>query len=126
LPSRWMRTHLHFYPYTHIHTHSLNPNSGDTGGILLDDWSTLHAEKVRILHTLQPAPTYLREIEVVPSSTEREKTNEEEEGEEEEEEEWEVVRHYEYQLGVETKATAALSSTPAASARKPKGYFGLF
>jgi len=35
-------------------------------------------------------------------------------------EEWEVVWQYEYQLGVETKATAALSSTPAASARKPK------
>ena len=50
----------------------------------------------------------------------------EEEEVEEEVEEWEVVWQYKYQLGVETKATAALSSTPAASARKPKGYFGLF
>jgi len=50
----------------------------------------------------------------------------EEEEVEEEVEEWEVVWQYKYQLGVETKATAALSSTPAASARKPKGCFGLF
>jgi endoglucanase len=28
---------------------SLNPNSGDTGGILLDDWQTVHEEKMAVL-----------------------------------------------------------------------------
>ncbi|WP_060687355.1 cellulase family glycosylhydrolase [Ardenticatena maritima] len=32
---------------------SLNPNSGDTGGILLDDWTTVHAEKQALLETIQ-------------------------------------------------------------------------
>jgi len=32
---------------------SLNPNSGDTGGILLDDWTTDHAQKQAPLETIQ-------------------------------------------------------------------------
>jgi aryl-phospho-beta-D-glucosidase BglC (GH1 family) len=32
---------------------SLNPNSGDTGGLLLDDWNSVHAEKQGILAGLQ-------------------------------------------------------------------------
>jgi hypothetical protein len=97
-------------------SHSLNPNSGDTGGILLDDWSTLHVDKLRILHTLQPAPTHLREVEKEKKGGKRGK-----------EDEGAIVMQYEYQLGVETKATATLSSsTPAASAKKPKGCFGFF
>jgi aryl-phospho-beta-D-glucosidase BglC (GH1 family) len=32
---------------------SLNPNSGDTGGLLLDDWTSLHAEKQAILAQIQ-------------------------------------------------------------------------
>ena len=30
----------------------LNPNSGDTGGLLLDDWATLHEVKHRALEPL--------------------------------------------------------------------------
>jgi hypothetical protein len=37
----------------------LNPNSGDTGGILADDWKSLQIEKLQILHELQPAPSRL-------------------------------------------------------------------
>jgi aryl-phospho-beta-D-glucosidase BglC (GH1 family) len=32
---------------------SLNPNSGDTGGLLLDDWSSVHQEKQEVLKTIQ-------------------------------------------------------------------------
>lgn len=32
---------------------SLNPNSGDTGGLLLDDWTSVHPEKQAILKTIQ-------------------------------------------------------------------------
>jgi endoglucanase len=32
---------------------SLNPNSGDTGGLLLDDWTSVHQEKQAILKTIQ-------------------------------------------------------------------------
>ena len=32
---------------------SLNPNSGDTGGLLLDDWISVHAEKQVILAKIQ-------------------------------------------------------------------------
>jgi hypothetical protein len=113
-------------PHTRIH--SLNPNSGDTGGILLDDWTTLHVQKLGILHTLQPAPTLLRELDVLPSSSlpEKEKKEKRENGGEEEEE-GKVVKQYEYQLGVETRVAAALSSTvAAASAKKVKRCFGLF
>lgn len=31
---------------------ALNPNSGDTGGILLDDWRTVHEGKMALLHRL--------------------------------------------------------------------------
>ena len=32
---------------------SLNPNSGDTGGLLLDNWESVHREKQEILKTIQ-------------------------------------------------------------------------
>ena len=32
---------------------SLNPNSGDTGGLLLDDWSSVNQEKQNLLKTIQ-------------------------------------------------------------------------
>ncbi|KAF2077006.1 hypothetical protein CYY_001715 [Polysphondylium violaceum] len=35
----------------------LNPNSGDTGGILQDDWCTLNENKLNLLHKLVPHPT---------------------------------------------------------------------
>ncbi len=35
---------------------SLNPNSGDTGGILMDDWKQVQAEKQSMLNRLLPAP----------------------------------------------------------------------
>ncbi|MCS7177708.1 MAG: glycoside hydrolase family 5 protein [Anaerolineae bacterium] len=31
---------------------ALNPNSGDTGGVLLDDWKTVHEEKMALLRRL--------------------------------------------------------------------------
>jgi endoglucanase len=36
---------------------SLNPNSGDTGGLLNDDWDTLVYEKLEVLKRVQPKPT---------------------------------------------------------------------
>jgi hypothetical protein len=48
---------VHSYPHTH--TQVINPNSGDTGGILADDWVTLNVDKLTILHDLQPAPSKL-------------------------------------------------------------------
>jgi endoglucanase len=48
---------------------SLNPNSGDTGGILLDDWTTVHQEKQAVLSRIQypfgsivPAPSTLQTL----------------------------------------------------------------
>ena len=38
---------------------ALNPNSGDTGGILLDDWRTPHAPKVAMLRELPATPPLL-------------------------------------------------------------------
>ncbi|HEY9618336.1 MAG TPA: glycoside hydrolase family 5 protein [Microcoleaceae cyanobacterium] len=35
---------------------SWNPNSGDTGGILLDDWRTIDQPKQQLLNSLLPAP----------------------------------------------------------------------
>ena len=32
---------------------SLNPNSGDTGGLLLDNWVSVHQEKQELLETIQ-------------------------------------------------------------------------
>src|SRR6185503_21120887 len=32
---------------------SLNPNSGDTGGLLLDDWLTVQQEKQNVLRIIQ-------------------------------------------------------------------------
>jgi endoglucanase len=31
---------------------SWNPNSGDTGGVLTDDWTTVHADKMGLLSDL--------------------------------------------------------------------------
>lgn len=39
---------------------SLNPNSGDTRGILNDDWTTYNVAKLHFLKDLQPAPTKIR------------------------------------------------------------------
>jgi hypothetical protein len=35
---------------------ALNPNSGDTGGVLLDDWRTVHSAKQRLLASLPATP----------------------------------------------------------------------
>lgn len=35
----------------------VNPNSGDTGGLLLDDWKTPDTNKLTILANLVPNPT---------------------------------------------------------------------
>jgi len=35
----------------------LNPNSGDTGGLLGDDWTTPNTRKLDMLHNTQPNPT---------------------------------------------------------------------
>ena len=44
---------------------SLNPNSGDTGGILLDDWKTPNRDKLRLLRKVCPNPTDLQRIKPV-------------------------------------------------------------
>lgn len=35
----------------------LNPNSGDTNGLLLDDWTTPDAGKLALLDRVQPHPS---------------------------------------------------------------------
>jgi endoglucanase len=35
----------------------LNPNSGDTGGLLGDDWTTPNTRKLQLLQNTQPNPT---------------------------------------------------------------------
>lgn len=35
----------------------LNPNSGDTGGLLQDDWTTPESWKLQVLHRVTPDPT---------------------------------------------------------------------
>jgi endoglucanase len=35
----------------------VNPNSGDTGGILQEDWKTVHRHKLDIIHLASPNPT---------------------------------------------------------------------
>jgi len=37
----------------------LNPNGGDTGGVLLDDWTTGDARKLDLLRQVQPNPTVI-------------------------------------------------------------------
>lgn len=39
---------------------SLNPNSGDTRGILNDDWTTYNVDKLKFLKDLQPYPTKIQ------------------------------------------------------------------
>ncbi len=41
----------------------LNPNSGDTGGLLNDDWSTYNDAKVVLIATVQPNPSKLAVID---------------------------------------------------------------
>eukprot|EP01132_Coremiostelium_polycephalum_P003731 gene3731-4648_t len=38
----------------------LNPNSGDTNGVLMDDWYTIHQEKLDLLQKLVPHPTKIK------------------------------------------------------------------
>ena len=47
---------------------SLNPNSGDTGGILLDDWVTVHKEKQALLNEIQ-SPLDGSNAPALPDST---------------------------------------------------------
>lgn len=51
---------------------SLNPNSGDTRGILNDDWTTYNVAKLKFLKDLQPYPTKIR---IVPMLRRHEKKN---------------------------------------------------
>ena len=46
---------------------SWNPNSRDTGGILLDDWKAIDLAKQQLLNSLLPVPT-ARPIDVAPST----------------------------------------------------------
>ncbi len=36
-----------------------NPDSGDTGGLLLDDWTTPDTKKLELLKRVQPNPSSL-------------------------------------------------------------------
>ncbi|KAM3570392.1 hypothetical protein VYU27_007532, partial [Nannochloropsis oceanica] len=38
----------------------LNPDSGDTGGLVEDDWTTPVAPKLDLLARVQPSPTQVR------------------------------------------------------------------
>ena len=41
---------------------SLNPNSGDTGGLLKDDWTTIDQDKLKLLDAIIPIGTDIRTI----------------------------------------------------------------
>jgi len=45
---RYLKEHKISYTYW-----SWNPNSGDTGGVLADDWSTIHQDKMALLRSYQ-------------------------------------------------------------------------
>ncbi|HLH75029.1 MAG TPA: cellulase family glycosylhydrolase, partial [Chloroflexota bacterium] len=51
----WQRTLVHYLHANQIHyTYwCLNPDSGDTGGLLEDDWVTIHPDKQALLKTYQ-------------------------------------------------------------------------
>jgi hypothetical protein len=52
-------TLLHNFACTNTHTHhrSYNPNSGDTGGLVLDDWKTPNTVKLALIAKLQSNPS---------------------------------------------------------------------
>lgn len=47
---------------------SWNPNSADTGGILLDDWQTVDSSKQQLLNQLLPAPRVATNSPPIPAS----------------------------------------------------------
>ena len=56
---QWLQKFSSYIKSKHLHWTfwSLNPNSGDTGGLLLDDWLSVHKEKQSILQAIQyPSP----------------------------------------------------------------------
>jgi endoglucanase len=58
----WQRTLVAFLKQHHIsYTYwCLNPNSGDTGGLLTNNWKTVDQAKLNLLHTYQsPLPQAL-------------------------------------------------------------------
>jgi hypothetical protein len=40
----------------------LNPDSGDTGGLLKEDWVTPESAKLKLLEFVQPHPSYLYKV----------------------------------------------------------------
>lgn len=54
-------SHSCFNPFPHTYQTlpdwCLNPNSGDTNGLLLDDWTTPDADKLDLLARVQPHPS---------------------------------------------------------------------
>jgi aryl-phospho-beta-D-glucosidase BglC (GH1 family) len=52
---QWLQKFSTYIRSKHLHWTfwSLNPNSGDTGGLLLDDWLTVHQEKQSVLKSIQ-------------------------------------------------------------------------
>lgn len=48
---------------------SLNPNSGDTKGLLLDDWTTSVTEKLTFCSTINPEPTTINVVNGSPQLT---------------------------------------------------------
>jgi endoglucanase len=55
---RWQNTFVDFIKQNNLSFAywSLNPNSGDTGGILMDDWNQVRPDKQAMLDRLLPAP----------------------------------------------------------------------
>ena len=78
---QWLQKLTGYIQSKHLHWTfwSLNPNSGDTGGLLLDDWLTVHQQKQDILKTIQypslgsgssfATPTFGPVPSVVPAPT---------------------------------------------------------
>jgi Cellulase (glycosyl hydrolase family 5) len=66
----WQRTLVDFINQKNLSFAywSWNPNSDNTGGILLDDWRTVDAAKQQLLNTLLPVPTLRTSAGLSPSS----------------------------------------------------------
>lgn len=61
----WERNFAHFMVKKDITDNfhwSLNPNSGDTKGLLLDDWTTSVTEKLAFCSTINPDPTTIKVV----------------------------------------------------------------
>jgi endoglucanase len=78
---QWLQTFQSYIQAKHLNWTfwSLNPNSGDTGGLLLDDWTSVHLDKQAILKAIQypligssgaqTLPATLAPSQILPATT---------------------------------------------------------